>query len=247
MLSTLLLLASAFAGSLCNDGWVSPSTGPGTCSHHGGIAGGGSYYIPPSASSSPRIPTTSGYRPPSPGDELGAWVHGRHTNNYGDPFFSTQRKYTDFSPTYKWSMFDYTCFPTAAAPIGEVIQLIVTTQGGYHASSPAARADESDPYLQVWALHGADFKRIYSWEADVSEDGLGIRFEKKTNNMSSPSQAGGVLYLTQEDIKTIISSDKLIVIVSARSGVEEFEIPMMGAATNIAATRAQCAQAAAAN
>jgi hypothetical protein len=27
-------------GTLCNDGWVSPSTGSGTCSNHGGIADG---------------------------------------------------------------------------------------------------------------------------------------------------------------------------------------------------------------
>jgi hypothetical protein len=33
---------SALAGSLCSDGWMSPSQGSGTCSWHGGISGGGS-------------------------------------------------------------------------------------------------------------------------------------------------------------------------------------------------------------
>ncbi len=39
MLTILLLLTShAYGGSICNDGWVSPSEGSGTCSYHGGIA-----------------------------------------------------------------------------------------------------------------------------------------------------------------------------------------------------------------
>ena len=33
----LLLTSSARGGSICNDGWVSPSEGSGTCSYHGGI------------------------------------------------------------------------------------------------------------------------------------------------------------------------------------------------------------------
>jgi len=39
MLTSLLLLltSSAYGGSICNDGWVSPSEGSGTCSYHGGI------------------------------------------------------------------------------------------------------------------------------------------------------------------------------------------------------------------
>lgn len=40
MLTTLLLLlftSSAYGGSICNDGWVSPSEGQGACSYHNGI------------------------------------------------------------------------------------------------------------------------------------------------------------------------------------------------------------------
>ena len=36
----ILLIQSALAGSVCVDGWVSKSSGKGTCSHHGGISGG---------------------------------------------------------------------------------------------------------------------------------------------------------------------------------------------------------------
>lgn len=45
LLITLLSPAPADA-TLCNDGWVSPSTGQGTCSWHGGIATGGYTYLP---------------------------------------------------------------------------------------------------------------------------------------------------------------------------------------------------------
>lgn len=37
-LGVVLLAVVAHAGTLCNDGWVSPSSGSGTCSQHGGIA-----------------------------------------------------------------------------------------------------------------------------------------------------------------------------------------------------------------
>lgn len=38
MLTILLLLTSlAYGGSICNDGWVSPSEGQGACSYHNGI------------------------------------------------------------------------------------------------------------------------------------------------------------------------------------------------------------------
>lgn len=47
MLFSLLLASLSIAQATpCNDGWESPSTGSGTCSHHGGVYHG-SYYIPP--------------------------------------------------------------------------------------------------------------------------------------------------------------------------------------------------------
>jgi len=38
LLSLALLCRDSFAGSTCADGWQSPSTGSGACSHHGGFA-----------------------------------------------------------------------------------------------------------------------------------------------------------------------------------------------------------------
>lgn len=245
MFHTLLLLTSAFASSLCNDGWVSPSTGPGTCSHHGGIAEGRDYYIPPSppsTSNSQQLPTGSNYQAPLPADRLGSWELQTIAHDYWGQIFFVSREYTNYSPSLRFVTFDYACYPDrlGSNPPGELIQLTVSTFGGYLSNPPSARADESDPYLQVWSSNGAEFKRIYSWEVEVPRDGANIHFVKKTNNMSSPNQAEGVLYLTQEDIGTITLSDKLIVIVHTSNGYEDFEIPMSGAIANITIAKTYC-------
>ena len=248
MLSTLLFLASAFAGSLCNDGWVSPSTGPGTCSHHGGVAGGGSYYIPPST---PRASTTSTYRPPPPADELGAWVRSSGVTDSGMPYFDLIRYYADFSPSLKIVHFNYSCFQLGGdLPNGEKVILVLDRQEKYSEPTSAQgmipRAEASDPYLQVWATTSSSHTRLYGWYAEVTENG-NLLLMKITDNITFEGERAGDPVLTQEDIKTIVASDKLTVFVTSTTGVDEFEIPMMGAATNIAATRAQCTQAAAAN
>ena len=45
LMITLLFPINVWAGIICNDGWESSclSSGPGCCSHHGGVAGGNSY------------------------------------------------------------------------------------------------------------------------------------------------------------------------------------------------------------
>lgn len=45
MLTILLASLSLALATPCNDGWESPSSGSGTCSHHGGVRH--SYYVPP--------------------------------------------------------------------------------------------------------------------------------------------------------------------------------------------------------
>ena len=40
LITSVLFVGSVSANTLCNDGTISPSTGKGTCSWHGGIAGG---------------------------------------------------------------------------------------------------------------------------------------------------------------------------------------------------------------
>lgn len=44
--SSVIFPVSPASATLCNDGWVSPSTGQGTCSHHWGIAKGGFVSVP---------------------------------------------------------------------------------------------------------------------------------------------------------------------------------------------------------
>ncbi len=58
---TILLFQSALAGAVCQDGWVSSSSGSGTCSHHGGVSVWTTNYSPPAAA------TRSVYSSPSAG------------------------------------------------------------------------------------------------------------------------------------------------------------------------------------
>ena len=165
--------------------------------------------------------------------------------NSGIPVFSTGRQYTDFSPNLKVSYFSYSCYQLDALPVGEFVLLSMDPPGNYDPTPPAVRATTTDPYVQVWASTGSIHTRLYSWSAWVENENIHIA--KSTPVIGSDKVSIGELPLTQEDIKTIITSDKLTVFVTSTTGVDEFEIPMMGAATNIAATRAQCTQAAAAN
>lgn len=58
----LILLASIALATPCNDGWESPSSGSGTCSHHGGVSYGGyvpPVYVPPSYAPTTYVPNNS--------------------------------------------------------------------------------------------------------------------------------------------------------------------------------------------
>ena len=52
----LILLASIALATPCNDGWESPSSGSGTCSHHGGVGYGG--YVPTTYVPTTYVPTS---------------------------------------------------------------------------------------------------------------------------------------------------------------------------------------------
>lgn len=70
----ILLVQSALAGSVCADGWVSSSSGSGTCSHHGGVAGSVPY--------SPGLPTQNYFLPDpvqAAAELVARWERERHT------------------------------------------------------------------------------------------------------------------------------------------------------------------------
>ena len=67
---SLLFAGLSFATEICSDGWVSGSSGSGTCSHHGGIRSYSPAYVLPQSYSIPaRVPVptvTSGYPSDTP-------------------------------------------------------------------------------------------------------------------------------------------------------------------------------------
>ena len=80
------------AGTLCSDGWTSPSDGgSGTCSHHGGIAGGGS-----NSFSAPRQGRFG--QPPTNSWNNNSWGNSWNNNTWGNSWslspISTPRPWT---------------------------------------------------------------------------------------------------------------------------------------------------------
>lgn len=66
LLALLLVSSSARAGAICRDGWVSSSTGSGTCSHHDGVSVWTTDYSPPATwNRSVYSSRTSGWATPS--------------------------------------------------------------------------------------------------------------------------------------------------------------------------------------
>ena len=114
MLSSLISIPNAKAAyTLCNDGTISFSSGSGTCSWHGGIAGGSSRsrsYNDPfgtsSRSNSYNDPFGSSSRNKSYNDPFGT---SSRSNSYNDPFGTSSKGFGYKDPWGKSSGFSGIC------------------------------------------------------------------------------------------------------------------------------------------
>jgi hypothetical protein len=189
MLTTLLLLlaSSAYGGSICNDGWVSPSEGSGTCSYHGGIAR-------PSGISVPSGPSLSS-----------GWVFSSGVTSSGTVYFGFTRN----DPTIQVAL---SCF--AFDPVGWRFAIyLFSSSGGALAGTTDNRYDAADGTtpLDVFVRKGDAVDRIVSWDVSVKDYGGGggpLALEKKMN-VEHFGQAGGVLFLTDADLVKIERADSL--------------------------------------
>ena len=192
MLTSLLLLlltSSAYGGSICNDGWVSPSEGSGACSYHGGIAR-------PSGISVPSGPSLSS-----------GWVFSSDVTSSGTVNFGLVRR----EPLIRVGV---TCF--AFDPVGwrfAIYLLSASGDGLALAETMDHRHDAADGTtpLDVFVRKGDTVERIVSWDVSVKDFGGGggpLLMEKKMN-VESSDQAGGVLFLTEEDLMKIERADSL--------------------------------------
>ena len=218
----LLLLSAALAGTLCNDGWISSSSGSGTCSHHGGIAQRG---VGPST---PAPATISG------------WKLSSAVTNSGGVYFSL----TNNEPSMSVSIDCY-----AYAVVGWSFNIyLFSSSGGPLAGAMDHRHDSADGTtpLNVFARRGDISERIVSWDVSVS-DGPGgggpIVLEKKMN-LQAAHQAGGVLFLTEADLATIEKADSIYVSVYVgemiTANLQTFQMDMSGLRGKLPALRQRC-------
>jgi len=217
----LVLSRSASAGSICSDGWISGSTGSGTCSHHGGIAGGGggSYY--PTYS-----PTyVSAPAPVQSTTDLGHWETEKGITTAGNVRYELERTVRDASGL---TNFAYQCYPNGAGSFEEALFIGVNNGSGYgHVDPWIASVDDDNP-VHVYAVKGNTSTLLPSWEASIIEGGSLILW-KQTAGFQRNDQLGGVLLLTPSDDLTIDQADAVYVIVRKKDGTSDtYRMPMDG-------------------
>jgi len=221
MLTILLLLltSSAYGGSICNDGWVSPSEGSGACSYHGGISARGG----PSLSS--------------------GWDFSSGITNSGTVYFGLSRKdlsiWTGVScyavVPVGWT-FDIYLFSASGGPLARAMDYTHNLADGTTA-------------LNVFVRKGDAVERIVSWDVSVKDhEGRGGAFvmEKKMN-VESPRQAGGVLFLTEADLMKIERADSLHVSLYvggiATDNLNTYQLDMSELRGKLPALRQRCTAA----
>lgn len=226
MLTILLLLASsAYGGSICNDGWVSPSEGSGTCSYHGGVAS-------PSRISVPSSPSLSS-----------SWDFSSGVTNSGVVHFGLTRK----DPSI-WA--SVTCF--AYAPVGWAFYIYLFSASGEGLARTMDHkhdaADGTTP-LDVFVRKGDTVERIVSWDISVKDYGDGggpLEMEKKMN-VESALQAGGVLFLTDADLAKVERADSLHVSVYigeiVADNLNTYQLDMSELGGKLPALRQRCTAA----
>ena len=221
MIIAFFLLTKAFAGTLCNDGWVSPSEGSGTCSHHGGVSVG--------------VPTPAGMSSST------GWVYSTGVTNAGAAWFSIKR--ADESV-----IVDLSCY--AYAPMGWGITIaLFSPSGGDLVPTFEHRVDAADGTtpLNIFVRKGDLVERIASW--DVYADHTGPLMMSKSLNIMAPVQAGGVLYLTEEDLAKIERADLLHISVyigeDTTTNLHSYKVDMTEVRTLLPSMKERCTAASA--
>ena len=241
MLSTLFLTLSfltTFANATtCNDGWESPSSGRGTCSHHGGIAGGSIGYYPAYSPNEPApttpIPVTQARLPSIPPDttapalRLPKWPYEKSVNTKG------RVTHTLYSPDAAkrsgvWGMMSYRCIYFEADRYEEMITILLPSNIDYIGKESRIASVDDDSVVRVYAVKGNMSKFLPSWAAISNTDGE-LLLRKGTDGIAFNSRLDDELFLTQGDLQTIEQSEHIYVFaMNADGSYDSYEIPMDG-------------------
>jgi len=228
MISSFFLLLSfltAFANATtCADGWESPSSGSGTCSHHGGVSAGAT--VPAG------LPFSSG------------WNYSTGVTNSGAVYFSI----TQNNPSIIASL---DCYGYESVGWSFNIALF-SSSGGALVPAFDHRHDSADgtTSLDVFVRKGDMIERIVSWDVWSSGGTTGLGgplYLQKNKNVGSPNQAAGVQYLTEEDLAKIENADSLHVMVYVgeivTSNLNNYLVDTSKLRTMLPAMKKQCASA----
>lgn len=220
-LSFLTTIANA---TPCNDGWESPSSGSGTCSHHGGIAGGSSGYYPNVSPTyaAPAVRTTAaatGWTSAAPLVNRDGTLVMRSIDKSNDQMYIS-----------------YLCASEEGKQIGGSIMIQPLNKTGWapiispfvHSADPA---DEGNN-LVVSLVTGNSISKIKSWRVSDCEDCLIL--SKDFEDLAHPGAHAE--QLTSDELQKFKTADYVSVTVNE----DTYMISLAGSAAAIAATDAAC-------
>ena len=224
MLSTLFLVLSfltTFANATpCNDGWESPSSGSGTCSHHGGIAGGSTGYYP-THSPANSAPT------PAPVTQA-PWKSEKLVITKGNVMHFLSRDTLDADRQF--ATMSYACTSYEAGQYEESLALgVAPPTGGYKLTDSWIESVDDNSSVHVYAVKGNVSTLLPSWEASIHIEGGPLFLFKWTGGITFKNQLGGLLFLTQVDLRTIEQSEDIyITVMNTNGSLDSYKIPLDG-------------------
>lgn len=158
MIIALQLLLSMALATPCADGWQSSSSGSGTCSHHGGIAGGSSRYYPTYS------PTYS-----APKEKLQTWRTSKGINNAQTHIWHST-SISDVVDYGMWMSYTLYCGESedgTSQSIGGLLQIYVPA--GLGETSPFTSSVEDENEVPVSFVFGNRITTIQSWSVASGE------------------------------------------------------------------------------
>ena len=172
------------------------------------------------------------------------WERLSNLNPFGLTWFSVTGSHTENDLTL---LFSYTC--VALPQPGESILALVSEKGTpYTTFANRANAADGTTDLNVFVTKGDVATRIASWDVWADAEGmLGIR--KHDASISVAGEAGGVQYLTTEELTAITTADVFHVFVrssdnTGEANTDHYRISLAGFKSSVAATYVECAKAA---
>jgi hypothetical protein len=221
MIIALQLLLSVALATPCSDGWESSSSGSGTCSHHGGIAGGNSGYYPTYVEPTARTTVAP----------TGWTVMEPSINQAGTLVVRGVMKTND-----KMSI-TYNCFSNGEKQVGSSIGIFPTSDTGSWAPITSSFVAPADPELDgnnlvISLATGNSISRVKSWRVGECKDCLYL--SKSFGDLVSSDV--NAEYLTSDELQKFKTASYISVTVNE----DVFTISLAGSAAAIASADAAC-------